>query len=83
VDAIVESPNAEYATETREELLYNKGRFFLSLSSLCLSCFTLSLCLGFGYMLTMVQRNYWPMEISGSLSWRRLFERMRHIDKIG
>jgi ferredoxin len=24
VDAIVESPNAEYATETREELLYNK-----------------------------------------------------------
>jgi NADH dehydrogenase (ubiquinone) Fe-S protein 8 len=25
VDAIVESPNAEYATETREELLYNKG----------------------------------------------------------
>lgn len=28
VDAIVESPNAEYATETREELLYNKGRFF-------------------------------------------------------
>lgn len=27
VDAIVESPNAEYATETREELLYNKGEF--------------------------------------------------------
>lgn len=27
VDAIVESPNAEYATETREELLYNKGMF--------------------------------------------------------
>ena len=26
VDAIVESPNAEYATETREELLYNKGK---------------------------------------------------------
>ncbi len=25
VDAIVESANAEYATETREELLYNKG----------------------------------------------------------
>jgi NADH dehydrogenase (ubiquinone) Fe-S protein 8 len=25
VDAIVESPNAEYATEYREELLYNKG----------------------------------------------------------
>ena len=27
VDAIVESPNAEYATETREELLYNKGSY--------------------------------------------------------
>lgn len=27
VDAIVESPNAEYATETREELLYNKGLY--------------------------------------------------------
>ncbi len=26
MDAIVESPNAEYATETREELLYNKGK---------------------------------------------------------
>jgi NADH dehydrogenase (ubiquinone) Fe-S protein 8 len=29
VDAIVESPNAEYATETREELLYNKGLLYL------------------------------------------------------
>ncbi|MCJ1299029.1 hypothetical protein MMC08_001820 [Hypocenomyce scalaris] len=26
VDAIVESPNAEYATETREELMYNKEK---------------------------------------------------------
>jgi len=26
VDAIVESPNAEYSMETREELLYNKEK---------------------------------------------------------
>jgi NADH dehydrogenase (ubiquinone) Fe-S protein 8 len=32
VDAIVESPNAEYATETREELLYNKGPFISLIS---------------------------------------------------
>lgn len=26
MDAIVETPNVEYATETREELLYNKEK---------------------------------------------------------
>lgn len=26
MDAIVESPNVEYTTETREELLYNKEK---------------------------------------------------------
>ena len=26
MDAIVESPNVEYSTETREELLYNKEK---------------------------------------------------------
>lgn len=29
MDAIVESTNAEYSTETREELLYNKGELYL------------------------------------------------------
>jgi NADH-quinone oxidoreductase chain I len=35
VDAIVESPNAEYATETREELLYNKGRVHVTSLRVC------------------------------------------------
>ena len=38
VDAIVESPNAEYATETREELLYNKGASDLQLPCACGAC---------------------------------------------
>lgn len=33
VDAIVESPNAEYATETREELLYNKEKVCLDMDN--------------------------------------------------
>jgi hypothetical protein len=41
VDAIVESPNAEYATETREELLYNKVSLIdmYSFYNLLISCY--------------------------------------------
>jgi ferredoxin len=56
VDAIVESPNAEYATETREELLYNKGMGF-SLSFFLFHTLTL-----------LLQRNSWPTETNGNLS---------------
>jgi NADH dehydrogenase (ubiquinone) Fe-S protein 8 len=40
VDAIVESPNAEYATETREELLYNKEKLLSNGKDLTLSPYT-------------------------------------------
>ena len=74
VDAIVESPNAEYATETREELLYNKGMILPHTPWLVLFCETsqTDFCL---------QRNCWPMVTSGSLNWLLLSVRIRLTDK--
>ena len=72
VDAIVESPNAEYATETREELLYNKGK----LSNMMRSASSCS-------SLTSTQRNSWPMVTSGSQSWQLPFVRMLPTDRGG
>jgi formate hydrogenlyase subunit 6/NADH:ubiquinone oxidoreductase subunit I len=67
VDAIVESPNAEYATETREELLYNKEKVrpatLLTINTL------------------LILYSYWQMEINGSRSWQQQQELMRRIDK--
>lgn len=68
VDAIVESPNAEYATETREELLYNKGSFEI---------FTRK-----DVALTLLQKNYWPMVISGNQNLLLQQEQMLLTDKI-
>ena len=65
VDAIVESPNAEYATETREELLYNKGLWIPKERQA---------------RTDIPQRNYLRTETSGSRSWQRRLERMRRID---
>ena len=58
VDAIVESPNAEYATETREELLYNKG----TAPYQCVHPLSHT-------ELTRPQRSFFPTETSGSRSW--------------
>ena len=38
VDAIVEGPNAEYATETREELLFNKEKLLANVSFVASAC---------------------------------------------
>lgn len=71
VDAIVESPNAEYATETREELLYNKGKLS---NTMCTAIFCCSL--------TLRQRNSWPMVTSGSQNWQLPFVRMLLTDRM-
>lgn len=68
VDAIVESPNAEYATETREELLYNKEKLLANGISIK----------------TVRQSSLLTSEqgISGNQSWLRLQERMLLTDRI-
>ena len=71
VDAIVESPNAEYATETREELLYNKGAYTIY--------WTTNYCPDI--KLTSIQRNFSPTETSGSLSSQPSSAPTRHTDK--
>lgn len=73
VDAIVESPNAEYATETREELLYNKGAYPTT-STICQGRPPRSL-------LTVQQRSFSPTETSGSLSLQLLSAPTHHTDK--
>lgn len=77
VDAIVESPNAEYATETREELLYNKGEVdpLPPLSN------TLSLERGHAGLTQTMQRNCCPMETNGSPSSPLSFAPIRPTDK--
>lgn len=57
VDAIVESPNAEYATETREELLYNKGTTQYHPHHIII-------------VANVQQRNCSPTETNGNPSWQ-------------
>jgi formate hydrogenlyase subunit 6/NADH:ubiquinone oxidoreductase subunit I len=68
VDAIVESPNAEYATETREELLYNKEKL---LANVCYSLFP-----SYRTAPDLIFR-----VINGNQSLQRQREPMPHIDK--
>ncbi len=87
VDAIVESPNAEYATETREELLYNKGTpvdpvltalscgehaFYVVEDGRCISYSRLAVDANYES-----QRNCWQMVTNGSPSWRPRSEQTR------
>lgn len=69
VDAIVESPNAEYATETREELLYNKEKL---LANVMLSFLHLD----------KAETDLTYRAINGSRSLRQQLELMRHIDDL-
>lgn len=73
VDAIVESPNAEYATETREELLYNKGAFPTTSTTCPGRCSEI--------ILTVQQRSFSPTATNGSLSLQLLFAPTHHTDK--
>lgn len=70
VDAIVESPNAEYATETREELLYNKGSNILRVSSCHDLYFNASCESNLALRKTLVQRRQVGARIGRSNSRR-------------
>lgn len=88
VDAIVESPNAEYATETREELLYNKGMFALRYDFWRLlhrnPC-VLWPCCCLRFLIHVadhvLQRSCLRTGTSGSRSWRPSSARMLPTDK--
>jgi Fe-S oxidoreductase len=70
VDAIVESPNAEYATETREELLYNKEKLLANVRNLRKS------------ISVFIPHTNLYREINGNQSLPRPQERMLRIDKV-
>lgn len=68
VDAIVEGPNAEYSTETREELLYNKEKLLANGDKVrLLICYR-------GLLLTLD---------SGNQSSQQMLGLMRHTDEKG